>query len=82
MTGPRRNSGALDDISEIAGRKCGNKCEWEPGVRTAMTVAGEYTSPSKVRKRLGDYVTEALEEAGFHVMLIVSNQALTIAEVQ
>jgi len=78
----RKITRAIDDISEIAGKRCAGKCEWEPSVQTAMTIAGEYTSPPAVRKRLGDSVIEALEEAGFRVMLVVSNQALTIVEVQ
>ena len=78
----RKANRALRDLSEVIGdRKCKNQCEWQKGLSTTATISGEFTSPAKVRRNVGDYLEEALDEAGFRINLVVSNQAVTIFEV-
>ena len=77
----RKANRAIRDLSEVIGKKCGGKCEWEKGMATGATISGEYISPPKVRRDIGDYLTEALEDAGFRVSLIISNQAINMLEI-
>ncbi len=78
----RKVNRAVRDLGDVIGKKCKGKCEWEKGMATGATISGEYISPPKVRRDIGEYLTEALEDAGFRVSLVISNQALNMLEVQ
>ena len=77
----RKANRAIRDLGDTIGKKCAGKCEWEKGMATAQTISGEFVSPPKVRRDIGEYLTEALEEAGFRVSIVISNNALNMLEV-
>ena len=78
----RKVSQAMRDLAEsISEKKCKGQCEFKKGLSTTGTITGEFSSPAGVRRNVGDYLEEALEEAGFRTNLVLSNQAVTILDV-